>query len=1232
VANREALPPTDGLDRPPPTCTYLTVDEALDLSNPVRATHLEVRMQVPDPKPTNVQIIAILRDGLGQLRERHGLPFDIGLSVADEQRIAAGVEGQLRPSFTEVTSTRGVWVILLSLPAPLACGRTNAHHTNAIAHYEDLEVSLSLKVDLPPATALPRTGANPPHPRVQTFADLDKGDQTPAPDSFSHAVSRGGKPKTLPVSTAMPVHPSLRRPVNSKTNRSSAAEQMVRFRITITPGLPRDAFCLAQIPPIPNDLPWQEAQDDFMARVRDGLTRHLSQVSRASDMLAEVVHLRFGRIQDARTSKQIIQLWVAAPEKDAFYFLTQIQALHGVTQIVNSLRYMWVVSKESRKLQSPLFDPQMMVRPNIQVHSGFASLASYWIRLDRATRRISQGQVLDCMNSFYVEHGVQVPTIIDVLVLQSNAMAAEPSFLLCMASLKSLAQLASDLQPRGLLRVKLGMDFLLQLGHPLTAAIQQEVVSLKSQAPATAQQRQAFGDAARRVSSPKRQRSDSITMDGAEAPDQVRPVTFEIPAVLPGPEVTPPRQPAQNADLVAGQGVNPSALTADPTQELMDLDEETASSRGTEVDENATQDTEHDHPEGLRDLSQPDQLASNFPAKPHACAITAIAVSVIATTVPFLLTNQRMEDLLQDPTVQDLVSHSLEQTIKDDTFNCPGHLGVQVMSAWKAVLDADGGPPPPEAMLPLHVVIPFLPPGAILLFPREGERGFWIEMVPIGGPLLPGDVATAFEMSPILVVYTATSQEGVAHLDTISKLDWEVRSRLVHQVIENPEAFEQGTVASIPSEEMHSWCGSSSPRLSHQETQTDLTGAVVSAPDVIMCKNQLVSRYPYPKYACGLVAVAKEILHKAECLTEERARRCLDDEASGYRVDSWLENTFIEAEKKDDFEKVKRTRRLLNAWGPMLPLVKAGLPLSPLAMVMFKDVLALAPRGSLLLRLQETEGKLWVELTDIKGSLQECDISSALEDAPLIYVETMTEDSESIHLETLTPWDAEVRDLLVQQAEVRAGFFRTSTKLMIGAARLGTPCGDRKHFPSVPLLGISQDEKSILQLPVLLTEVLVDSAEPCDGVTALTWYPPELDEPTEPPQVHRQEVGEVGLLGSSWRWLSSGVQSAYAWWNPREVTEDPGLCPNSMPHEPLAAVVSGPPRLREAPGPTTGDSRGDRSAEPTGAVYAALRQGIEDKRGPVDLSLYSSMIAMRQAETVSECSTGSLESGELAGS
>jgi hypothetical protein len=163
---------------------------------------------------------------------------------------------------------------------------------------------------------------------------------------------------------------------------------------------------------------------------------------------------------------QIIQMWVAAPERDAFYFLTQIQALHGVTQISNSLRYMWVVSKESRKLQSPLFDQQLMARPNLRVLPGFERLASYWMRLDRATRRISLGQVLDAINIFYTEHGMLVPTILDFFVLQSNTMASEPSFMLCLASLNALAQLASDLQPLGLLRQSWAWIFISSWGIP----------------------------------------------------------------------------------------------------------------------------------------------------------------------------------------------------------------------------------------------------------------------------------------------------------------------------------------------------------------------------------------------------------------------------------------------------------------------------------------------------------------------------------------------------------------------------------------------------------------------------------------------------------------------------------------------------------------------------------------------------------------------------------------------
>jgi hypothetical protein len=83
VANRKAaaLQLRVEADRPLPTCTYLTVDQAVSLANPVRGSHLEVRIQVQDPKLTNSQVIAILRDGLGQLWGRHALSFDIGLSA-----------------------------------------------------------------------------------------------------------------------------------------------------------------------------------------------------------------------------------------------------------------------------------------------------------------------------------------------------------------------------------------------------------------------------------------------------------------------------------------------------------------------------------------------------------------------------------------------------------------------------------------------------------------------------------------------------------------------------------------------------------------------------------------------------------------------------------------------------------------------------------------------------------------------------------------------------------------------------------------------------------------------------------------------------------------------------------------------------------------------------------------------------------------------------------------------
>jgi hypothetical protein len=291
-------------------------------------------------------------------------------------------------------------------------------------------------------------------------------------------------------------------------------------------------------------------------------------------------------------------------------------------------------------------------------------------------------------------------------------------------------------------------------------------------------------------------------------------------------------------------------------------------------------------------------------------------------------------------------------------------------------------------MLPLHVVIPFLPPGAILLFPREGVKGFWVEMIPIGGLLLPGDVATALEMSPILVVYTATSQEGVAHLDTISKLDWEVCSRLAQQAIENPEAFEQGTVASIPSEAMRSWCGSRSPDQLGKETQTDITGAVIPAPDVITSTDQLDSRFQHPQYACGLAAIAKEVLYEVGWLSEQQTRDCLNDAASGWGVHSWFKNILCEGESVHPFRIIKRAEKLVDAWGFLLPLIYAGLPLPPSAMIPMMDVVAFARKGSLLLCLRETEDEFWGELTDIRGRLEDDDIARALAEAPLIYVVT----------------------------------------------------------------------------------------------------------------------------------------------------------------------------------------------------------------------------------------------------
>jgi hypothetical protein len=405
---------------------------------------LEARLLVQEPKPSPSTVIAILRDGLGQLWERHALSKDIQLSVEDEQRIAAGGAGQFRPSFTEASSTKGVWVILLSLPEPIACGRSNAYHTDAVCHYEDIEVRLNRAGPLPAAATA--TTVTPDPARVWTFADLGKA-AAPASGAFSSGLSRGGKLKEdaqLPRHSTPAAFPAKRRPGNPQTHRFKEVP-MDMFRLTISPGIPSEAFCLAQSASIPNSLFWPEAQDDYMARVRDGLARHLELAHKAMEMLETVVHLRFGRMHDDRTSRQIIQLWVAAPEKDAFYFLTQIQSLHGVTQISNSLRYMWVVSKETRKLQSPVFDKGLMSSPPLRSLLSFEVLSNFWMRLDRTTERMTLGLFLAKVKAFYAGHDLPAPAIIDAYLLQSSAMAAEPSFMLCLVSAIDLAQLAADL-------------------------------------------------------------------------------------------------------------------------------------------------------------------------------------------------------------------------------------------------------------------------------------------------------------------------------------------------------------------------------------------------------------------------------------------------------------------------------------------------------------------------------------------------------------------------------------------------------------------------------------------------------------------------------------------------------------------------------------------------------------------------------------------------------------------
>jgi hypothetical protein len=132
------------------------------------------------------------------------------------------------------------------------------------------------------------------------------------------------------------------------------------------------------------------------------------------------------------------------------------------------------------------------------------------------------------------------------------------------------------------------------------------------------------------------------------------------------------------------------------------------------------------------------------------------------------MTKERMTGIMRDSTTRDVVLHCLIEKTKEDTIDCPRHLGDLVIAAWQHILQAGENPFPPAAMLPLYVVIPFLAPGAVLLFPRVGERGFWVELIAMDGPLQPEEFAKVIQTSPILVIITATRQEGVSHIATIS--------------------------------------------------------------------------------------------------------------------------------------------------------------------------------------------------------------------------------------------------------------------------------------------------------------------------------------------------------------------------------------------------------------------------------------------------------------------------------
>jgi hypothetical protein len=551
-----------------------------------------------------------------------------------------------------------------------------------------------------------------------------------------------------------------------------------------------------------------------------------------------------------------------------------------------------------------------------------------------------------------------------------------------------------------LLRASLGTDFFIRLGHHPTKEEREGVHRSPPRTSGVDDRRRSFGDAAKRASSPKRPRPKP-SLEG-EIGDQT--------------PLSPPHYARESGSIVPLGA--PSSETA---METMEID---ANDDACRVDLVPVEEAKEASEPGFTDLSQPGRLASSYPPEQHACALTAIAASVLETSVPFLMTEERMTNLVRDLTTRDLVSHLLMETIRENRIDCPRHLGEQAMTAWRHALDAGAGPFPPEAMLPLHVVIQFLPPGAILLFPQEGERGFWLEWVAKDGPLLQDELVMAVQTSPILIVVTATSQEGVLHLDTISRIDWEVRTWLADQATSHPGAFEQGSLSGIPPENMHSMCGSRDPNHICQgmaelmrggEVTTDLgtdanpRGGGVA--DVLTHRDQLVSIFSYPQYKCGLVAITAGFLVRNDH-PRERTRDCLTDPISRGVVNDSL--AYISQEGTCEFpgHLVHAARQHAAALQSREYMMS---PPTPAAMVPFHNVVALAPKRSLIVRIMET-GVFGAEITDIHGRLEDEDIASGLEDAPIIYVVTRNPGQHSIHVETLTEWDQDARGLLVRQA------------------------------------------------------------------------------------------------------------------------------------------------------------------------------------------------------------------------